>query len=220
MGAAADRPPPTQSREGAGGPGWAGGGPDRSGPRSGGGGFAGGGFGGRGGRGGGGFGAQGGRLQVALYHTLTFQDRILVRPGGPVFDLLNGSAAGSGGGQPRQEIEAQAGYLLNGLGARLSANWRSGTSVRGGAGATTGDLSFSGLTTVNLRLFANFAGMRTLVQQRPWLRGSRLTVSVDNLFDQRQRVRDALGQTPLGYQAAYLDPVGRVVRIGFRKLFF
>jgi hypothetical protein len=43
---------------------------------------------------------------------------------------------------------------------------------------------------------------------------------VNNLFDARQSVRDASGHTPLSYQAAYLDPAGRVVTIGLRKLFF
>lgn len=38
------------------------------------------------------------------------------------------------------------------------------------------------------------------------------------VFDSRIRVRNALGATPLSYQPAYLEPVGRVVRISVRKL--
>ena len=101
----------------------------------------------------------------------------------------------------------------------MSAAWREGTFVRGGAGAQ-GDLRFSGLTTVDLRLFANFAATRTLVQRHPWLRGSRLTLTVDNLFNARVDVRDEKGLVPISYQPAYLDPTGRTVRLGFRKLFF
>lgn len=182
--------------------------------------FGGGGGGPRGG-GGGGFGGGpggGGRLQLALYHTVFFSDQLLVRPGGPVFDLLNGSAAGSTGGQPQHEVEAQAGLTLNNLGARISADWKSGTTVNG-AGAT-GNLDFSDLFTLNLRLFANLGGRQELVKAYPWLRGSRVTFGVSNLFDARIRVRDATGATPVGYQAAYLDPAGRVVRLSLRKLFF
>ena len=50
--------------------------------------------------------------------------------------------------------------------------------------------------------------------------GMRFVVSVDNLFDSRQRVRDAAGNTPVSYQPDYLDPLGRTIRIGIRKLLF
>ena len=183
-----------------------------------------GGFGGGSGRGGGGGfgrgarGPQTGQLQLALYYTVHFEDQMLVRPGGPVLDLLNGAAAGGGGGQPRHEIEAQAGILEHGLGARVSASWLSGTSVHGD-GLSTSDLSFSSIAKVNLRLFANLGDQKGLMRRYPWLKGSRLTLSVNNLFDERIKVTNALGVTPLSYQPAYLDPVGRVVRLSFRKLF-
>ncbi|MBU2150975.1 MAG: TonB-dependent receptor, partial [Alphaproteobacteria bacterium] len=189
------------------------------GPRFGGGGGPGGG----GGRGGGGFGGgagAGGRLQFALYHTIHFQDEILVRDGGPLLDLLHGSAAGNNGGQPRNEIEAQAGVTRNGMGARISARWQSATTVDAPASSPTGDLRFGSLATMDLRLFANLGANRELVAKQPWLRGSRVTLSVTNLFDQRQDVRDMTGATPAGYLRDELDPTGRVVRLGFRKLFF
>jgi iron complex outermembrane receptor protein len=194
----------------------------------GGGGFGGGFGGGRGGRGGGGGfggnrggqrpGANTGRFQVAVYHTVFFTDEILVRKG-VVFDLLNGSAAGNSGGQPRNEVEAQLGYTQSGYGARLSADWKQGTTVRGGAQSSTGDLNFSDIATVSLRLFVSFDLQPELLKRWPVLKGSRLTLSATNLFDQRVSVHDANGATPISYQPAYLDPVGRVVGIGFRKVF-
>jgi len=54
----------------------------------------------------------------------------------------------------------------------------------------------------------------------PFLRGTRLTFSVTNLFNERVRVTDALGETPVSYQPDYLDPLGRSVRISIRKSFF
>ena len=179
--------------------------------------------GGRGGFGGGRFGGgRGGRMQFALYHTWRLEDEILIREGVPVLDLLNGSAVGNNGGQPEHEIEAQAGYFRNGFGARLSANWQSGTFVSGGLGGerTDEDLSFSPRMTVNLRLFAELGQQRSLVRKHPWLRGTRVSLSVNNLFNDRLNVTNAAGETPIGYQPAYLDPLGRSVQISIRKLFF
>jgi iron complex outermembrane receptor protein len=187
----------------------------------GGGGFGGGGFGGRGGRGGGLGGGQptGGRLQLALYHTVYFKDRFQVTPGGPTLDLLNGAAAGATGGQYRHEIEAQAGYTDNGYGARLSADWRSGTTVIGGGAASSGTLDFSPVSTINLRVWDDFTPQTALVTRYPFLRGLRVTFSVTNLFNQSISVKDSGGPTPLIYQSNYLDPTGRVISINLRKLF-
>ncbi len=205
--------------QGAGGPGAGGsgaGGPGAGGQRGPGGpgGFGGGPGGGRfGGRGQG-----GGRLNFAVYHTWRFTDRVLVAEGGPALDLLNGDAIGSSGGQSRHQLEGQAGYSNNGLGSRLSVNYRTGTTVNGLTSAQ--DLNFGGLATVDLRLFADFGGRIDWVRAHPWLRGVRVTAGISNLFNSRQRVTDATGATPVSYQPDYLDPLGRSVRVSIRKLFF
>ncbi|MGH6966381.1 MAG: TonB-dependent receptor [Phenylobacterium sp.] len=182
----------------------------------GGGGFRGGGPGGRGGGRGGG---QDGRLQFAVYHTVYFEDEYLVRPGGPVLDFLNGAAAGNGGGQPRNEVEAQLGVAERGMGVRLSADWLSGTTVIGAPGSATGNLRFSDIGKINLRFFADLGQQKTLVEKAPFLKGARVTLGITNLFDAKVKVRDANGDTPLSYQPDYIDPQGRVIRLSFRKLF-
>ncbi|MEO5494465.1 MAG: TonB-dependent receptor [Sphingomonas sp.] len=200
-------PPPANATGGA---------PD--GGQRGGGGFRGGG--GGGGRfGGGGPGGGGGRLNFAFYHTWHFVDRVEIAPGVPVIDLLNGGAIGSGG-QSRHELEGQFGYSNNGLGARLSVNYQTGTRVVGGTAANPQTLNFSSLATANLRLFFDPTTRLDLIAKHKWLIGTRFVVSVDNLFDSRQRVRDAAGNTPVSYQPDYLDPLGRTIRIGIRKLLF
>jgi hypothetical protein len=183
---------------------------------------------GRGGFGRGGFGrggpSQGGRINLALFHTWRLQNEVLIRPGVPELDFLDGSAVNDRGGRPRHEIEAQAAIFKNGLGARLTANWVSATTVDGdpgnGSGDGSSDLRFSDLATVNLRLFADLGLQPSLVRKYRWLRGTRVSLSVDNLFNSRPEVRDATGATPLSYQPAYLDPLGRTVRISIRKLLF
>jgi iron complex outermembrane receptor protein len=161
-----------------------------------------------------------GRLQFAVYHTLFLTDRALVRPGGPTLDFLNGSPMSNTGGQYRNQIEAQLGMTLRGFGARLSADWRQGTTVVGGPGSPTGDLSFSGLTTINLRLFDALGQQPWAVKRYPWLRGARISLNIINLLDERIRVRDAMGVTPLAYQPGYLDAAGRTITLSIRKLFF
>jgi len=177
-----------------------------------------GGFRGGGRRGGGGFfgGGNRGRLQFSLTDTITFVDKVRIAPGIPELDYLDGEAAGSTGGTPRHRVEARAGWSNNGLGARLNANWRSGTEVKALAGD---ELRFSPLATVDLRLFANLGEQFELVQKHPWLRGSSVRFEVDNLFDAKPRVRDAAGAVPLNYQPDLLDPLGRRVMISFRKMF-
>lgn len=214
---------------GAGGPGGAGAGPGGGrrergpgGPGGGGGPRGGGGFGG-GGFGGGGFGGGGGRINVSLFHSWRFEDSILIRQGVPVLDLLDGSATGGRGGQPRHAIELRAGVNRGGLGARLNVDWQAATRVRADPANPVPqpqDLRFGSLTTVDLRLFADLGAQRSLVRRVPFLRGSRVTLVVDNLLNQRLDVRDGSGVSPIGYQGALLDPLGRSVRVSFRKLFF
>ena len=174
-----------------------------------------------GGRGGGGGrffggGREGGRLTFSLTDTITLVDEVTIRPGVPKLDYLNGDAVGQSGGRPRHEVEAQAGYFNNGLGARLAANWRSGSRVNT---ATGDELRFSPLATFDLRLFANLGQRLDLVAKHPWLRGTSLRFEVSNLFDSKPGVRNSLGDIPFGYQADLLDPLGRTVSVTFRKLF-
>ncbi|HEX7783097.1 MAG TPA: TonB-dependent receptor [Sphingobium sp.] len=161
----------------------------------------------------------GGRIQFSLYHTWHLTESILIAPGVPMLNLLDGDATGSSGGQPRHEIEARAGYVNNGLGARLSVNWESGTHVDGALGNNS-RLDFGSLATADLRLFANLGQMPALVKNHPFLRGSRISLGITNIFNTRRDVTDATGATPLRYQPGYLDPVGRAVTLSFRKLFF
>ncbi len=172
-------------------------------------------------RGGGGRNGQGGgRLQFALYDTIHLTDRVRIGPSGPLLDLLGGDTIGNRGGQARHELELQAGYSNNGIGARVSANWMSGTQVIAGTPANPGTLDFSPLGTANLRLFADLGQRLDLVKKHPWLRGMRIVVALDNIFNERQRVTDQNGIVPISYQPGYLDPTGRSIRISIRKVFF
>ncbi|VXC70867.1 Plug domain-containing protein [Sphingomonas sp. AX6] len=180
--------------------------------RGGGGRFGGGG----GGRFGGGRGQ--GRIQFNLNHTIVFKDQVTIRQGVPILDRLNGSATGNSGGQARHEVRVRTGWFRDGLRANVIANWRSGTFVDGGASGGE-RLDFSSLTTIDLRTSIDLGARPELVNNAPWLRGARVSLNIDNIFDVRQRVTDANGVVPISYQPGYVDPVGRTIRLSFRKLF-
>jgi hypothetical protein len=177
---------------------------------------------GEGGRrgGGGGFGRfggnrNGGRLTFSLTDTITLVDDVRIRDG-LTLDYLHGDAFGQGGGRSQHQVEGRAGYSNNGLGAFLSANWRSGTEV---TTATGDDLRFSPLATFDLRLFANLGQRFDLVAKHPWLRGSSVRFEVTNILDSKQRVRDSNGVVPFNFQPDLLNAQGRTVAITIRKLF-
>ena len=186
------------------------GGPGGGGPRMGGGGRGPGGPGGMFG------GPQGGRWQVSLYHTLKLTDTVLIRPGVPELDLLDGSATGSNGGSNRHLFELDGGLFNKGLGVRVSAKYDSGSTVTGG---TAGDLKFGDLATFNLRVFMDFNQKPKLIEKMPFLKGSRLRLAVDNIFDAQRKITDGNGAVPLNYQPGYIDPLGRYIELEWRKAF-
>jgi len=201
------------------GPGGAGGGRPGGGPGADGGGpRGGGGFGGGGRGGGGGNFRQGGRLQFSLYHTWVFRDDAQIGPGQPVLSYLDGQLV-SGGFRPRHKLELESGYFNNGIGLRLAATWQNGGTIQAGTTTGTNSLRFSPLALFNLSAFVNPGDKPDWVLKHPWLRGTQIRLGITNIFDEKQRVRDAAGGTPVNYQPDLLDPTGRTFGITLRKLF-
>jgi outer membrane receptor protein involved in Fe transport len=160
-----------------------------------------------------------GMFNLSLTHTWRVQDEVVIRDGLAPLDLLGGDSISGSGGQSRHEVQLQTGVFKNGYGAFVNANWRSGTTVNGdGPGAT--DLDFSDRTTVNLFAFADLSQRTGLVERFPFLKGARIGLGVQNLFDDRVSVTSSDGSTPVNYQRDYLDPQGRVFRINLRKILF
>jgi hypothetical protein len=166
------------------------------------------GFGGRGGR-------QGGRLTFSLTHQLNLVDEVTIADGIPKLDYLDGEPVGQLGGRPRHEVQFESGYYNNGLGARLQGSFRSGTTLE----SSSGDLDFSPYFDLDLRLWANLGENLDLVSKHSFFRGASIRLDVANILNNRPKVRDANGLTPLSYQPDLLEPVGRTVGITFRKLF-
>lgn len=156
------------------------------------------------------------RLQVLAYHTFVLSDDVLIRPGLAPIDLLGREAIGLGGGRPRHQVEATVGVVDRGIGARLTGIWRSESFLNLRTAGSTSALRFSPLATFTLRTFAE---ARQLFPKAEWAKGARVTLSVANLLNDRQEIRDSTGVTPLRYQPGYRDPLGRTVELEFRKVF-
>jgi len=156
------------------------------------------------------------RLQLAAFHTIILDNDVIIRPTLPTVDLLSGGAIGIGGAPSRHQVNVLMTLGTRGIGTVLSAVWRSESFLTVTSGGGTDRLRFSPLATLNLRAFV--AGTRLFPGER-WLRGSRFSITVSNLLNERQDVRDSFGDTPLRYQRGYRDPLGRTVEIEFRKTF-
>lgn len=159
---------------------------------------------------------RGDRLQFSIFHVLNLKDRLTVAANGPVFDYLGGSALNDRGGQPRHEVQMRTGINRSGLGLRLEADWLSATRVTGTSASD--DLRFADYLVMNARLFGNIERMMPADQN--WARGMRISLEARNLLNNRPEVTAVSdGKTPLAYQPAYLDALGRSLRLSLRKQF-
>ena len=137
-----------------------------------------------------------------------------------MLDFLDGDASGQSGGVPRHQIELEGGLFYKGIGTRLSGRYQSATRVDGNDLTGSQDLYFGDLVTFDLRLFMNLEQQQWLTGDNPgFFKGARLSLRVDNLFNTRQEVVDGNGDTPIRFQPALIDPLGRTVSVEFRKLF-
>lgn len=217
------------ARQGQGGPGGQGGGtfvfagpppggaggppPGGSGP----GGPGGGGFRGPGPGGPGGSSDGRGRWFVNFNYNYQLKNEVLIADGGPLLDLLEGDAIS--GASPRHSVQFTGGLFYAGFGSFLNARYTGRSRINGSDLPGSTDLFFDDYAIVNLRVFADFNQQFDLIDKVPLLKNTRLTFSIDNLFDTRQRITDASGEVPLRYQPYLVDPIGRSFSVSLRKMF-
>lgn len=156
------------------------------------------------------------RLQVNLSHTVNLEDEVLPRSGFPAVDLLRGGALGFGGGTPRHLFNFGANLSDREVGASLTGSWRSASRLSAGTPEMPSELRFASIFSLSLRTFANLG---QLWPDDKRLKGTRVTLGLTNLLNERQRVTDQNGLTPLGYQPGFRDPLGRMIELELRKQF-
>jgi hypothetical protein len=156
-----------------------------------------------------------GRWNISVFHRVRLLDEAVLVAGLAPIDLLDRGGL-DGGGEPASSIEFEGGVFYRGLGLRLNGAWQDGYAI---PVATGGELAFSDRWTVNARAFVNFDQRADWVAAAPFLRGARLALGIENLTDSFVEVRDQTGAVPSAYQEGYLNPLGRVVQLSFRKQF-
>lgn len=160
-----------------------------------------------------------GRWNLSLYHTVELKNRVLVAPGGPLLDLLDGAAL-TEGAIARHKLEVQGGFFHSGIGGRFSAEYQGPSRVEASGAPGASGLRFGSLAKIGLRLFMDLGQQKWLTDDpEGWLRNMRVMVRIDNLFDERRRVTDENGNVPLRYQPGLVDPTGRMVKVELRKIF-
>lgn len=156
------------------------------------------------------------KLQLTASHSIVFSDKISIRPGLDQVDLLEGGALGLASGRVRHQFDGTAALTSGGTGVRVGVTWRGPSTLESSFGGVTDTLHFSPLLLVNLRAFTE---VHRFLPHSEWAKSLRLSLNVLNVFNDRQSVRDSLGNRPLQYQAGYRDPIGRTIEIELRKVF-
>ncbi|MEM9840271.1 MAG: hypothetical protein AAF830_14095 [Pseudomonadota bacterium] len=156
-----------------------------------------------------------GAAQALIVHRWTLEDQAEA-PGGVVFDFLNGSAASNFGGTPEHRVDAILYRWNEGIGFFGYVRWQAATFTDG----PLGRVEYDDLVGADARLTYefNYASDR-VIERLPFLKETRLTMAVDNVFDLRQTVRDQNSETPVALRPDLLDPLGRTFRVELRKRF-
>ncbi len=156
------------------------------------------------------------RYFINLTHSIELNREILITPGGPQLDLLDGDSL-STFGTPRHNSRLEAGLFKNGLGVRVSGRYTGKARIDGSGAPGSTDLFIEDLATFNLRLFADLG--QVLNKERGPFKNMRASLRINNVFDGRRRVVDSNGDTPISFQPLLIDPTGRYLGIQLRKLF-
>ncbi len=156
----------------------------------------------------------GGRWFMNVQYRLELENEVLIAPGLPVLDLLKGD-----GNQSRHSGNARIGMFFDGFGTMWNARYTGKSTLNGTGGVGSTDLTFGDYVRIDVRVFADLSNRQGLIEAVPFLDNTRISLSIDNIFDARQRVTDSNGDVPLRYQPFLIDPVGRSFEIEFRKMF-
>lgn len=156
------------------------------------------------------------RYFLSLNHTITLENEVLLAEGGPLFDQLDGFVIG-GGAIPEHSTRLEGGLFWQGYGMRLSGNYIGEAVLRGGDVPSASDLFYGDLATFDIRLFADLGEVTK--SEDGFLKGLRLAVKVDNIFDARRTVVDGNGDVPEAFDPFRIDPTGRYFGVDIRKAF-
>ncbi len=156
------------------------------------------------------------KLQVNLAHSELLANTSVIRPGLPVVDLLDGTAIGFGGAQPRGITSANFALTRGPSGVRMDFRRRGSSKLLYGSLANPRLLEFGPLTTLDMKLYTDLGD---IIRTSKFAKGARFTIALDNAFNRRQNVVDQFGYEPQAFQKIRRDALGRTIQFELRKAF-
>lgn len=154
--------------------------------------------------------------RVFLSMNYLHRTRYKIRFGNGVgLDVLKSGPTDEYFGIPRSEIEAQAGFSKNGLGAKLSAHYE-GVRLAGFGpldASSRSETKVSPSAVVDLSAFVEFQK----VTANPLLSRARLTLSINNAFNAVRQLKLDQNQKTPEVLPFFLAPKGRTIALTFRE---
>lgn len=145
----------------------------------------------------------------SLSHEWALSDRLQPGQGAASVDLLKTPLDGVRG-TPRHQVNVETEVSYRRFNLQFSAKWRSGSHVQDLTATEPYSVHYSAFWTADAVISYTFKvpgkSPNTEKSLRVWL-------SVNNILNKREIVRDSTGHTPAAYQPAFLDPAGRIVMI-------
>jgi len=160
-------------------------------------------------------------MRVAINHRLQLENRLMLRPGLPLTDRLEGDAGGISAQGATIMMDAQRGRW----GFNTSTRWEEGYRSRRAAGVDgPDDLVSEAFVAVDLRLSLQVASAnsgrlsdRNVAPRRAG--GFQISLEVENLLDARRQYRLGDGRDAPGYGRDIVDPIGRTIRLTLQRRF-
>lgn len=146
--------------------------------------------------------------------TARLDDRLVLGPGQPELDLLDGASLDGNSGRSRYEVQGNIGGSYGPVRLGTYAFWQAPTRIR--SAIAESDLRFTPATVMGI--YSQLEGQQ-LAPKAPWAKSLTFQFQVQNLLNDRPDVRDRNGAVPFRFQPAFLDPYGRIVKLSVRKLF-
>ncbi len=153
-------------------------------------------------------------LYSFVFGTMRLDDTLVLAPGQPTLDLLDGQSINGNGGRPRFEANATLGGSIGPVRTGFFGNWAAPTRMR--SDLASADLRFSARTSL---YFYTVLDAAELAPKTGWAKGLTIEANVENLLDTRPVVTDRNGVTPYRYQRNLIDFAGRAVKVSVRKIF-
>ena len=120
---------------------------------------------------------------------------------------------------PRHQLNFNGGLFYAGYGFNVNTRYASASRIDGSGLPNSTDLFFGDIFTAGFRIFADLNQRTKLIEDVPLLKNTRVTLGINNVFDERQVIVDSAGAVPLRFQPYLVDPTGRFFSVELRKLF-